>query len=270
MKKIFTLLFTMALFQSGVSQISLEHTYPNSMAAMAGINLSDSGFKYRMVDPDANQVVLYNPDHSIFKSMAFDPYPDAGRVTVWYISEKTFDLDNGVEFMVSYGNLDDTTHLTRIYNEDGTILFERIGEVPAWLAENEPSDAINAIFTAPGGTKMILNSSADHAAKVYSLPGSLPLALHEPDSQIIHPDIRLFPNPTKNNKISIAYTLPGNVKIGKVTIYNMSGQPVKTFEVDNHFNTIELDTGSLSAGTYVCEVSGNSGRISTSQFIVQN
>ena len=266
MKKIITLTFTFLCLQFGFSQITLEHTYSNSSFKMTGINLSNSGFKYQLVNTTTNQVILYNPDHSIFKTMTFGAL--SGRTTVWYTSENTFDLDSEVEFMVSYGNRDDGSYTTRIYNENGTVIFERIGETPVWLCENEPSDAINAIYSTPSGTKMILNSSTD--AKVYSLPGSVPLALNEIDNTEFNSEIKLFPNPTRNNKISIAYSLPENVKIGKVIIYSPTGQIVKTFDVDTNFNTIEFNTENLASGTYICEVLGNSKRISTSQFIVQN
>lgn len=272
MKKI-TLCFTLFSLQFVFSQIALEHTYPNSFAKMIGINLSNSGFKYRVVNLTTNQVILYNLDHSIFKTMSFSTYPGANSITVWYVSENTFDLDNEVEFMAYYGTDgpgQQQVYVTRIYNETGTILFEKIGETPVWVSEGEPYDAINAIYSTSSGTKMILNSSIDNSANIYSLPGSLPLAINEIISPEFNSEIKLFPNPTKNNKISIAYTLPENVKIGKVNIYNTAGQIIKTFNVDNNFSTIELNTENLASGTYVCEVLGNSKRISTSQFIVQN
>jgi hypothetical protein len=265
MKKIFTIVFLILIFQKSQSQITLEHSYPNSAQKMFGVNLSNSGFKYCMVDMinmTDNQVILYNLDHSIFKTMPFAA--TTGTRTIWYISENTFDLDSGVEFMVA------SNSATRIYNEDGTLLFERVGEIPAWYNERSPQDQINSIFSTPTGTKMILSSNVDGASKVYSLPGSLPLALNEFTNPNQDYDIRLFPNPTKNNKISIAYTLPENVKIGKVNIYNSVGQIVKTFNVDNNFSTIELNTENLASGTYICEVLGNAKRISTSQFIVEN
>lgn len=270
MKKIITLTFTLLCLQFGFSQITLEHTYPNLSAKMIGINLSNSGFKYRAINMTTNQVILYNLDHSIFKTMSFGAFAGSGRITIWYISENTFDLDNEVEFMVSYGSIQDgaSTMATRIYNENGTVLFERIGETPVWLCENEDSDAVNAIYSTSSGTKMILNSSVD--AKVYSLPGSVPLAINVINNPEFSSDIKLFPNPTRNNKISIAYTLPENIKIGKVNIYNTAGQIVKTFNVDSNFSTIELNTENLASGTYICEVLGNSKRISTSQFIVLN
>ena len=270
MKKIITLTFTFLCLQFGFSQITLEHSYPNAANKILGVNLSNSGFKYAVVNEATFQIVLYNSDHSIFKTMPFGGSSSSNVLSVWYISENTFDTDNGVEFLVTYGFWYDGNALTRVYNEDGTVLFEQTGQSPVWVNENSPHDEIKAIFSTPTGTKLILNSSVDSASKIYSLPGSVPLALNEIPNVNQDYDIRLFPNPAKNNKISIAYTLPENVKIGKVNIYNTVGQIVKTFDVDNNFSTIELNTENLASGTYICEVLGNSKRISTSQFIVQN
>ncbi len=80
MKKIITLTLTFLCLQLGFSQITLEHTYSNSSFKMTGINLSNSGFKYQLVNTTTNQVILYNPDHSIFKTMSFGAL--SGRTTV--------------------------------------------------------------------------------------------------------------------------------------------------------------------------------------------
>ncbi len=59
------------------------------------------------------------------------------------------------------------------------------------------------------------------------------------------------PNPAKN-ETSIRYYLPKNTRVASVEIYSVSGQLVKTFNLqEKGFGTIKLSGYDLQGGVYV-------------------
>ena len=178
-------------------------------------------------------------------------------------SDNLFNLDNKIEFVVQYSSVDLNEPKVRIYNEDGDILFEKNG-----LLQGSGGD-LNAVVGFDSKFKLVIIDKDYKKCEVYSLPGNLPLSVTSIEDEKLKYDIKLYPNPSNNNKISIAYTLPENVKLSKVNIYNTLGQVVKTVKPDNQSNTLDIDTQNLQKGTYFCELVGNKGKISASQFIIQ-
>ena len=241
--------------------------------------LENSGEKYFYIDEKNISIEIFNLDHSIFKSIQLDTvvmgligYP------VWEVdlypyclSENLFDDDNEVEVLLAIINYsqDGSTRITKtiIVNEDGSVIFDKLNQFPAFTGEGR-SQFPDWIKNTEEGTKMILEGDND-SLFIYSLPGSVPCltcSSSESTSIIIAPetayDINVFPNPT-TNQITLAINTD---KTGmKVHIYSTDGKLVKSASVVNGDNLI--DTADLVSGTYIYNVQTDSEVMHASQFI---
>jgi hypothetical protein len=126
MKNIYTLaalLLTIHL----QAQISFEHEYKHE--TLKRIKLESSGEKYYFFE-NRSQVVLFNADHSYWKTIVL-PKPSTASVTIFRnISEKQFNSDTLIElnYTYSYRDMDNNDIFTsRIINENGEILFDALG-----------------------------------------------------------------------------------------------------------------------------------------------
>jgi hypothetical protein len=267
MKKIIQLIALFLLTSNIFGQITLEHSYPNGKWQTTMVKLSNSGYKYQWVNVTTGQLKLYNLDHSLFKSMSFPIITGLTGVWIIYVSENTFNLDNDVEFMLYYqedGNWVNSG--VKIINEKGTVIFDKASETPAINSYG----GIESIINTPNGTKMILDNHSDSSAKVYSLPGTLIVnAIKNIDmNDHYNKFIETYPNPA-DNYIKLAYTLPTNIKIAHVSIFDVKGKIVKTYIIDNNYKELLIDTQDFTNGTYFCEIKSDDIKISDSKFIIQ-
>lgn len=76
-----------------------------------------------------------------------------------------------------------------------------------------------------------------------------------------------FPNPT-NNEVTIQYNFTKDEVTGKINIYDTYGKTIKTFNVDNTFDSIILDTKELSAGVYYYSLITKNGESFSKKIIV--
>jgi hypothetical protein len=265
MNKLIISMAMVLFFIESNAQIVLENSYPNGEWSTAMVELSNSGKKYQWLDITNGQIKLYNLNHSIFKTMNF-PLAAANQLPfIYYVSENTFDLDAGIEFMVYYWDGNNLLNSeTKIINEDGTILFSKIGESPVL----EYSDEVASIKNTISGTKMIFNSHNDGSSKVYSLPGTL-VATHLKNVNFDENNyIQPYPNPA-NNFIKIAYSLPSSIKEAKVTLYDATGKVIRTYLIDGNYKDLLIDTKELVDGLYLCEINSNGRKISNTEFLVK-
>jgi hypothetical protein len=265
MKKTINLVVLVILTSNLFSQISLEHSYPNGKWKTSIVNLAISGMKYQWVNAPGGELKLYNLDHSLFKSMTFPVLASMTNVEVAYVSETTFDLDSGIEFMVYYQDDNNWANsITKIIDESSTILLDASSETPAF---NSYQGIYGAIFNTPSGTKMILDNHSDNASKIYSLPGTLLVSINK-NTNYNNYQLETYPNPAEDY-IKLAYTLPKNIKEAIVSIYDIEGKIVKTFTIDNNYKELLIDTKQFSNGAYLCQINSNGTKILDTKFIVQ-
>ena len=144
---------------------------------------------------------------------------------------------------------------TIVISEDGNLLFSD--------SLTTYGDARGNIQNTPNGTKLLLNG--DRTARIYSLPGKLELTGVDNFDQK-NKDLYPFPNPS-NNIINIPYKLNAK-EIAKVTITDYLGKVIKTYTVDNAFNTLIVNLDDLNSGTYLYTVEKERDIISQGKFIV--
>ncbi len=276
MKKTIYLIAILFCGLSAKAQLAFQHTYTLSNDLSVG-DLLLSGKKY--CARNANQTILYNLDHSIWKTINMPViagwYPGAQGIKN-YISENLFKIDNKVDMVVCYG---DSTHIPTgngpfkyvVFDEDGLII-STIDSVD-WNFEvhNIGADSFVAFVNKWSGPTFAAN-----IISIYKLPGTLPCnpcgagpglgipATNSSDnsSLLLNP----VPNPSSAS-VRIGYELkPGTT--GVIELYNSKGQLLHSYNVDHTFNYLSLDNSSLAPGNYYYRIVTSDHRTTARKMIV--
>lgn len=249
------------------------------------INLSNGGYKYvrtySVRDNNTNlynnyQLKFYDLNHSLWKTIDIAPVINNLSTTTYtnmigvppsnllYISDKLFDNDNDIEFII---------HLVGFY------LFDETTMNISNIAGLNPDSIIPAstlfyysynptVYNTPNGAKLILNYNGTKDY-VLSLPGTYPpQPVIVKENNIGIEQANPFPNPA-NKQITLPYSLPAH-KTGELIIYDMQGKEIKKFKIDNAFNNILLNTSELNNGMYIYKVQCDGEVILTKKFVISN
>jgi hypothetical protein len=243
------------------SQITIENTYPNGYATLT--NLTNSGYKYYVFDKVANQIKIYNTNHSIFNTINLvQPTGTYKNSVVKYLSDNLFATDNLIEFAVIASNtVTPFDAKLIIYNENNNVLLT--------LNNTQKSEILNI----NGSFKLNRASYPGDTSVIYSLPGTLPCDACGGPTGIIKNNSttntmpNAYPNPT-STQITIPYTLINSDTKGKINIYDITGKILREYNVDNTFENLILDTQEFSAGTYYYNLTSNSGVSDAKKIIV--
>lgn len=149
------LFFTMLSF----GQIELEHTYNN--AIINRVNLEYSGEKYYEFKSATNELVLYNANHTLWKTIVL-PAPEPTNYTgtnLIHISETVFNSDADLEIIFSYYNTTLPGYQTKVMAENGAVLATLDNVYNASLSQ---IDGLS--------TKLIGISYNPNKSKVYAIP----------------------------------------------------------------------------------------------------
>jgi hypothetical protein len=136
-----------------VPAMTLEHTYNSD--EVQRINMDVSGEKYFYPDRNTNQCLIYNSNHTVWKTIN-TPVGTGG--SLWYfftLSENKLNADNLTELIYSY--TDGVNYTTKIINENGTVLTTIANASYAFISE------------LPGTALKIIAPDAA-ATSVYSVP----------------------------------------------------------------------------------------------------
>jgi len=260
------------------AQMTLSHSFP--VANMGGakiVNLSLSGKKIAIFETTATEekMVFYNMDYSLWKTITFPvdggysisgpQWDNAGNGYVFYPSETLFNNDNLLEVAAYYTNS----------SGDGKILIINENSIPVDSIEHvwKGEDLYFRVYNTGTGTfeAMVRTSTG---VSVYSLPGSIPcdvcgngLGVAKVSNQSGEGLSEPIPNPS-SSQAKITFTLPKGAKKGQMTIYNMNGQKMKTYNVDNTFGYIMVDNSSFPAGMYYYDLTVDGERYETRKMVV--
>jgi hypothetical protein len=274
MKKIILIVFGVALLLSFKveAQITFEHAYPPGAALhLYIVNLEVAGQKYCWRDWAGSRVVLYNLDHSLFKSMALPTvsYQTNYQRSILYVSQNLFDCtEDYIEYIYHYVHAPSYQNSIVIVNEFGTIIFN--GDSLAPMVQLNMPQTQQPIYNTPLGTKMILSGIRDSVigAFVYDLCGTLstssePIGLSPEDISALS----AYPNPS-SNQTTISYQFPPDINEGEIILYDMSGAEAKRYRVDSMFSNILLDNSALKSGTYFYQFTASGNIIGTKKMVV--
>ncbi len=242
-----------ALLAFGISvkaQITLEHSYDSAssigspICQLMIVDFELSGERYVRINRMNPSISIYNLNHTLIKTF-FYPSSFTGNVSILYISEKLFDTDDAIEYMLVDG-INNSYH-TLIYKEDGTLVFDQ------WSG---PMILINVplqqypIYNTSQGAKLILSNGA--GADVYSLPGTLTTGIEIANQSLIKSSnlvSNAYPNPT-NSTTRIDYTFPNGVNEGEIVFNDLQDREIKRLKVDKTFDHLVISTADIPPGTY--------------------
>jgi len=268
MKKLILFLSLIASFIAAQSQITLLSTNPLSY-----VYLRNGITKFVEVDNQNNIITLFNLNNTVYKTINFPIVTVTGASSVGFVTETLFDTDtSNVEYSLttyySNGNIG-----TRIYREDGALLFANDSASFIGAFGVEPAGMVTtSIINTDSGTFMFM-SYFPHESYTYSLPGKLACSCcnqnsffngNNPQSGIDNISVNTFsglessPNPS-NNSTKVFYNLPNGVTHGTLVFFNLHGDEVKMFEVTNIFSYMLISTANLPAGIYVFRIETSQG-----------
>lgn len=161
MKFIYTFLLLFTTLAS-YSQIDLEHSYAEGYIYRTSLEISGEKYFYNVRNDMNAQCVIYNADHSLWKTIDLPVPEDAviNLITISHISETKINPDNNVEVSYSFQGILDGINIaeSRIVNENGSVLFSVEGaNISVYSIEGLPN-------------KIISFNSGLNISEVYSLP----------------------------------------------------------------------------------------------------
>lgn len=261
--KLFIICFLAAsLFKA---QLNLDYTYnaPSADSRLSLITLA-SGQKYMLQNNTTGLVRLYNTDHSLWKTIPLTVPAGYTLTNISNVSEKLFNTNDAVEIAYTLLFIDVTGSVitilsqSRIIDEDGQFLIQL------------PNCSSLSFHNTDNGYKMLaridsINVRSARRFQVYSLVGSMPMIVPSNELNPVDASLSVYPNPS-SERVNIDYTLPEGEHTGQLIMFDVNGNEVKRYTIDNTFNSLELSNGDLPSGTYFYRVV--SGNYSTTNKVV--
>ena len=139
------------------------------------------------IDRTTNEVRFYDSTHNLFKTVTIQLKNDWDFLSIYTITDKLFNSDSKIEFIVRSRNPSiPYTNLT-VFNEDGVEIFE-FELVDDFKLIKTPENTFKLITTG-----FYNNNKLDY--KVYSLSGTLDAS----QETLLNKNIIQYPNPTSKN-----------------------------------------------------------------------
>lgn len=247
-----------------ISQISLINTYDEAVYVT---NIEDEGYKYYGIDFESNQCLIYNLDHTLWKSIDIVTPENSYIDEIAYVSSKLFNNDNNIELLVVFNEYivtSDTSgyflYTTKVINENGVTFLDVPGGGYSIVYKIEENEANLLIYVYDFSTIPVSVSTS-----IYSIPG-VPYSVNEIDS-----GIRLknaFPNPA-NSFITIPYELNQTSENASIIIYNELGIEMYRRNIVPKSNNLRLNTRQFPKGVYFYQIETNGYSSPSKKIIVQ-
>lgn len=245
-KIILGLIATVTVSNLSFGQATLEQTYATNIGEPYFIAFkTDSGLYYYTLE-GTNILKIYNGGHILTNTITIPLESGYSVNGIFGASDKLFNLDNLLEFIIFSSNSNGTDKSTLI-NQNGTIL-QQFGNY----------NGLEIIKGTSGNFKLITYdfSESDRTPySVWSLPGTYlsTVTLNENASLFFG-----FPNPTEN-KIAITNNLE-NGQNGTLEVFDTNGKKVMQKTVVGENGEINLDVTELSNGVYIYKLNGQTNR----------
>ncbi|MBL0910900.1 MAG: T9SS type A sorting domain-containing protein [Bacteroidia bacterium] len=231
--------------------LTREYTYSSFAFQFDRIRLEGSGEKYVLKNYFSSDLSLYNPDHSLWKTMMFDASPGLGSAGFSHLSETRIDPDNMLEACYIAYN-------TPLQQSEGWVRKED-GHVFLYL----PRATDFRLSELPGLPNKLLATvdTATDNLHVYGLPSSTYVGL-EPET-LPADGISLYPNPASGSfTLESADKLPENVYLS-----SLNGAVLKQINV--YTNKMIIDVSGLRPGLYLVHGTLQSGRIFHKKVVIR-
>lgn len=217
--------------------LEFEHQYSGHQVGR--IKLENSGEKYYVAEigpyyTGQNQILLYNSEHELWKTILLPVGPVQSVINVSGISETAFAADDKVEAIYTTNDevlLDTYFPESHIINETGQILF------------SQPVSAALQMSMVDGAPKLfsqiIYGDFGTHylQSKIFAIDNAMQVS-----EQLLN-SITIYPNPSPDT----FYIESQEKEIITIEIINLNGQLVDRLE---SFNIVSYNCKSLRTGMY--------------------
>lgn len=262
MKKIFTLILFSNLFLSLNAQLTYEKTYYFS----ANITeISNGVYKIYEMDDVNNKCILYNLDHSVWKTINLSVPSGQYLYDIQYVTQDVFNLDANIELLYIYRQYVATTssyyynYTTRVVNETGTVLSEITNGYVANIVKTSANTSKLIVWTSDFSTFPYVVTSV-----FYGIPGNLSSTFNSIFTKFSN---RPYPNPA-NSEIFLTYSLPDNTTKADLIIVDVHGKNVKTIKNINTEENFRLDVSLFENGIYFYYIQASGKQYGSYKFVV--
>lgn len=226
--------------------LTIAQYFENSLTQR--IKLANSGEKFHPQQVDGTQLMLYNPDQSVFKEIDLPVPQNAEKVTVIHISESEINPDAQVEIVYGLDDNDDYVELleVRVINESGAIYNVFQGPF-ASFEESRPGEASLKFIAHLMAGDQYLDTRVYSAGQLATAP-------------IVKQPLKIFPNPAFD-KIFIS----SEVAVKRVELLNMSSQLLTYTESDQ---VRSLDISAYAPGVYFVRATNVNGESSVHKIVI--
>jgi hypothetical protein len=236
-----------------MAQPGFEHSYGISTSIC---HLEKSGDKYFAMDVSGKKCMIYNMDHTLYRTIDLPVPTDYYLYNIQFVSEHTFNKDDLIEFVYIYSKYNPTetsyyySYETRVINENGVEIL--------WIPGAGHTEILD---TENDGRKFLLyvydfsQVPATTQTQVYSLPED---PLKSGPIQNRYKTGNPWPNPSRG-MINIPVKLPPGKEKGWLILYNIHGMEVMRHEVNGDEELVVLPGGLLIPGTYLYKVKSGQG-----------
>ncbi len=247
------------------AQVTLDKRYDYSTSI---VKLENSGYKYYLMDVTAVQCRIYNPDHSLYKTINCPVPSGCYLYDIKFVSENLFDTDAGIELAYIYYKYIPTQssyyyeYDGKIINEDGSVITSIDGALYMYI--NKVAESKYQLFAYCYDFSVLPEKIWTN---IYNVPGTSVSAslLKNGTPEIL---LNAYPNPG-NETVKITYSLPENISTGTFHLVDQTGKALKALMVDNHIDHLDLDVSEFSSGMYFYFIEYNNIRTPSKKLIVQ-
>jgi hypothetical protein len=262
--KLYLLVVLIFLAYMAKSQVDFEQSYPGS-ADITQLELD--GYKYYVTDAVNNKCLLYNTDHTLWKTIDIPVPPNNYIADISFVSQHLFNENDNVELLVIFaeyitsGEFPYYVYKTSVIGETGGALMNVEGGGYAFIEDAGDDNYKLLVYVYD-----FANSSLPVSTEIYEIPGS-PLSSSESSIPSIKDSGNPYPNPA-GSYVNIPYVLDKRDATGVLILFDGSGREIRRFKVGKDFNNIRILTSGLGKGVYFYTIQSEHNTTETKKLIV--
>ncbi len=220
------------------------------------VDLQAAGPKYLM--PGSGSWRLYNENHSLYLDLQIAPNTS---IEAENITDQTFDVDGGVEFMFTEYNVGGDQRLVVYNSEDLTEVFSTPftpASVSGYIRDFGTEKKLIVRYTQNPGIAL-------DSVIVYDLPGTVTSSPRQTEKKL---KLKAYPNPTRE-RVTLEYELTDGSEFGDIILYALDGTPKEVYRVSTDFENLLIDTSGWKPGLYLYRLITDKGTVSSGKLLVE-
>ena len=246
------------------SQVNPEQSYPGS-AAVAQLELD--GYKYYVTDAVGNKCLIYNTDHTLWKTIDIPVPPNNFIADISFVSQHLFNENDNIEMLVIFaeyitsGEFPYYVYKTSVIGETGGSLMDVAGGGYAFIEDSGDDNYKLFVYVYD-----FANSSLPVSTEIFDIPGS-PLSNSEKSFSNPEDPGNPFPNPA-GSYVNIPYRLDNRDETGVLILMDAGGREIRSYKIGKDFNSIRILTSGLGKGIYFYKIQSEHTIVEPKKLIV--